>query len=291
MHTLTKNNVQAFGEKAKIWVHNLPRICQLLQEKWKLSEIIPFSNLTWSFVGHAFRSGEAVVVKIVFDYLSFYREALALNFFKGNGVVKLIEIDDTFQALLLERAIPGHILCTNLSKDSESTIDAYACVVNQITKNEEFTCSNTSLEDPFKALDQAQHSNMAIAGLDNAIGMKNKLLKTLKKRFIHGDLHLNNIIQNNHSWVAIDPKGIIGETEFEVSCFDFFTDDALEKLKNVQELFNHRLNYLCNLLDLDKARVKKWVFIRLTLSACWANEDNGDPAYFLNKRDLFFNKN
>lgn len=36
---------------------------------------------------------------------------------------------------------------------------------------------------------------------------------------LHGDLHHYNILQRQSEWLAIDPKGIIGEREFEIGTF------------------------------------------------------------------------
>lgn len=39
--------------------------------------------------------------------------------------------------------------------------------------------------------------------------------------FLHGDLHQDNILKQGNGWLAIDPKGVIGEAEFEIAAFDF----------------------------------------------------------------------
>ena len=41
-----------------------------------------------------------------------------------------------------------------------------------------------------------------------------------KTLLLHGDLHHDNILfDKKRGWLAIDPKGIIGEAEIEVSAF------------------------------------------------------------------------
>jgi len=36
---------------------------------------------------------------------------------------------------------------------------------------------------------------------------------------LHGDLHHFNILSSGDRWLAIDPKGIIGEPEFEPAAY------------------------------------------------------------------------
>lgn len=36
---------------------------------------------------------------------------------------------------------------------------------------------------------------------------------------LHGDLHSDNILSSQRGWLTIDPKGIIGEREFELGAY------------------------------------------------------------------------
>ncbi len=36
---------------------------------------------------------------------------------------------------------------------------------------------------------------------------------------LHGDLHHYNLLQHQDTWLAIDPKGVVGEREFEIGAF------------------------------------------------------------------------
>jgi len=36
---------------------------------------------------------------------------------------------------------------------------------------------------------------------------------------LHGDLHSDNILSSQRGWLVIDPKGIVGEREFELGAY------------------------------------------------------------------------
>jgi streptomycin 6-kinase len=102
-------------------------------------------------------------------------------------------------------------------------------------------------------------------------------------RLLHGDLqHYNILFDSSRGWVAIDPKGVIGEVEYEIGA-------ALRNPVERPELFlsrpviERRLKQFTNKLDLDFGRVLAWVFAQAVLSAIWEIEDgfevnSGNPA-------------
>ena len=73
---------------------------------------------------------------------------------------------------------------------------------------------------------------------------------------LHGDLqHYNVLFDNQRGWTAIDPKGVVGELEYELGALlrnpielpDVFTNP--ERIK-------HRLEILTTALQLDYSRAR-----------------------------------
>jgi streptomycin 6-kinase len=90
---------------------------------------------------------------------------------------------------------------------------------------------------------------------------------------LHGDLHHYNILfDTDRSWLAIDPKGVIGEIEYEIGA-------SLRNPYQKPELFTSaaivrsRLKRYENNLKLDFHRASKWAFAQAVLSAIWMVED------------------
>lgn len=99
--------------------------------------------------------------------------------------------------------------------------------------------------------------------------------------FLHGDLHHDNILKNEDHWLAIDPKGIVGEPEFEIAAFDFMSINELAQMSDVKNRVEARVNLLAQKANLNPQRIIGWVFIRLILMAAWQIEDNGDPTWVI----------
>jgi streptomycin 6-kinase len=92
-------------------------------------------------------------------------------------------------------------------------------------------------------------------------------------RLLHGDLqHYNVLFDAERGWLAIDPKGVIGELEYEVGSM---LRNPCEKPWEFLELpiINKRVDCLVDELDLSRERVLKWAFSQAVLAAIWAIED------------------
>ena len=105
-----------------------------------------------------------------------------------------------------------------------------------------------------------------------------KIIETIKADSENESVDSINILQNGNSWVAIDPKGIVGDAEFEIAAFDFIHQSELGDT-NLKKIFEERLNQIAKKSHLDAKRINDWVFVRLILSAAWSIEDNGDPTW------------
>jgi len=92
-------------------------------------------------------------------------------------------------------------------------------------------------------------------------------------RLLHGDLQHYNILEDRErGWIAIDPKGVVGEVEFELGAAlrnpverrDIFADSAT---------IESRIRAWSSRLPVDAGRVLRWGFAQAVLSAIWHVED------------------
>ena len=96
----------------------------------------------------------------------------------------------------------------------------------------------------------------------------------------------DNILQHGNEWLAIDPKGVVGEPEFEIAAFDFmYIAEQADKI-NVKILFEKRIELLAEKSGLDAQRIKDWVFVRLILMAAWCIEDKDDPQWAIKLAEI-----
>ena len=99
-------------------------------------------------------------------------------------------------------------------------------------------------------------------------------------QLLHGDLqHYNVLFDQTRGWLAIDPKGVVAEREFEVGpCLR--NPHGLTDLYSDTEVVARRLTRLCRAAHLDFRRALRWGFALAVLSATWGLEDEGvvDPG-------------
>jgi streptomycin 6-kinase len=180
-------------------------------------------------------------------------------------------------AMLLERATPGESLVrmTIDGKDEDATA-ILADVMQQTSgRTPPKRCATvehwaTGFEryaadgDRQIASDLVEDGHRVYAQLAASQGARGLL---------HGDLHHYNVLSDaRRGWLAIDPKGVIGEAEYEVGAAirnpieapDFFTS---------RRIVERRLEYFARTLDLDLDRALRWAFAQAVLSAVWSVED------------------
>jgi streptomycin 6-kinase len=82
------------------------------------------------------------------------------------------------------------------------------------------------------------------------------------------------LLDSERGWLAIDPKGVVGELAYELGA-------ALRNPAEHSELFRqpatikNRVDCFAKALSLDARRVLGWAFAQAVLSALWELEDDG----------------
>jgi streptomycin 6-kinase len=110
-----------------------------------------------------------------------------------------------------------------------------------------------------------------------------ELLPSMSEQvLLHGDLHHENILSaQRRPWLAIDPKGVIGEPAYETGAL--LRNPLLDILDaaNPVRLQRRRVDQFSEELDLDRQRILGWGIAQAVLSAWWSYEDHGhgwEPA-------------
>ena len=279
MRTLEKNVMNVWGNKGREWLKNLPNIIAELSEHWKLSDVKPVENMSYNYVATAKQDHNTpVVLKFSCDKMLIEDEYRALKHFNGVGSIQVINRVTNHNALLLEQAIPGFLLKANYPKDIEETIEIYAGVVKALASKPKPETEYTHVEKWCQAIDRITDPRISLKYIDKAKELKTYLLSSGGNEYLcHGDLHLENIIRHEDSWLSIDPKGIIGELEFEAAAFDLLDKSDWNEPKTIPDKINQRLSLLANNLEIPADRLRAWVFLRVIISAQWFVEDNGNP--------------
>lgn len=221
------------------------------------------------------RDDQPVVLKVVKHPGDEWSSGAVLALFEGSGVVRALDFVEG--ALLLERLSPGTSLArTVLTGGDEQATGILADVIGSMSPGHPPEGTPT-----VQVWGQGFDRHAALAA--NAI--PKKLLEEARSvyfeldrsqshtRLLHGDLHhCNVLLDSRRGWVAIDPKGVIGEVEYEVGA-------ALRNPLEKPELFlpvstiQQRVERFAIQLDLSAERILGWAFAQAVLSAMWALED------------------
>jgi len=87
---------------------------------------------------------------------------------------------------------------------------------------------------------------------------------------LHGDLHHGNILSaRREPWLAIDPKGVIGEAAYEPCAYLMNEIDPADPRGQTLR----RAERFAEALGADSDRILRWAFCHAVLSAWWCIED------------------
>ena len=98
---------------------------------------------------------------------------------------------------------------------------------------------------------------------------------------LHGDIHHANVLDfGAGGWLAIDPKGLLGERSFDFC--NIFTNPDLEDpsqpVATDPERFQRRLAIVSDTAGLDRTRLLRWILAWTGLSWAWFLCDDADVA-------------
>ncbi|WP_133128621.1 aminoglycoside phosphotransferase family protein [Legionella nagasakiensis] len=214
--------INTHGEKGSAWLSGLSHVIKYAEQAYKLSNIQPLPHLSFNYTTTARQSdGKTIIVKFCMPGTEADSEIEALNFMRGEGIVKLINYDRNQGILLLEECCPGKTLA-NVVSESEATRIAANVIIN-IQKSISDELKFPSTLDWFKRLDIEVKcpSGFNTKHIKKAKRIAGELHNQSKKKvLLHGDLHHFNILSaHRQPWLAIDPKGVVGPPEYECGAF------------------------------------------------------------------------
>jgi streptomycin 6-kinase len=107
-------------------------------------------------------------------------------------------------------------------------------------------------------------------------GIAKKLIKDQREIVaLHGDIHHGNVLDfGARGWLAIDPKGLIGERGFDYANI-FCNPNAA--LATSPGRLTKQVDVVAKAALYDKRRLLQWIAAWAALSAIWSIEDKMDP--------------
>jgi streptomycin 6-kinase len=284
---LRKNNEDA------AWLEDLPDLLEQFAMRWSLSVGRHFPDIRYNYVAPAWRADNTECVLKVSRHVDDTRnEIAALQLWDGNGAARLLDADPELGALLVERLNPGTMLSQLAEIDDDDATVIAAAVLRQLWRLAPAGHGLRSLESWCAAYDRNRDALATGAGgfpaalFQRADALRNDLLASAgTPSVLHGDMHHFNILRAERAdWLAIDPKGLLGDPCFDVCQF-------LRNPHPVSPSVNRRrLDVLCAELGLDRQRTKAWCLVHAVLDACWEFEDGNSwqrPVTYAEETESF----
>jgi streptomycin 6-kinase len=281
----------AFGAEGEAFVRRLPALLAEYAHRWDLELLPPFA-LSYHYVVPALRGGrEPVVVKAgVPGSEDLGAGTAALRLFDGQGMVRLLEDASDEGIVLLERVLPGRELVDFVlpgpGEDEVATRIA-AGVFGRIwrpipAQDAHHFPTVADMGDAFgelRAAYQGSSGPFPMALFDRAERLYRELAASQGEIvLLHGDLHHWNILSaEREPWLAIDPKGVAGEREFEAGALLKNPCDRVASWPDLPRLQARRLDILAEMLNLNRQRMAAWAFAFAVLSSVWVWEETGAP--------------
>ena len=272
-------------EEGHEWLDRLPSILSACEQRWGLTISPPF-GLSYHYVAPAIRDdGTPVVVKACSPTGEFAQEAEALRLFDGHGMVQLLDCDRANEVMLLERLVPGTLL-RSVEDDEEATSCA-ASLMRQFWRPVPEKHPFKSVRDWGKGFTRLrQHYGggngpFPRALLEEAETLYAELSASMTEPvLLHGDLHHDNILAaQRQPWLAIDPKGLVGEPAYETGAWLRNPYPQLLETPQPGRILARRVDQFAEELGFDRARIRGWGVAQAVLSAWWCVEDFGDVSH------------
>lgn len=273
-----QNILDLHRKKGERWLADLPDLIAEISAKWSLAVEDAFPDLSYNYVAPCVRAdGTKAVLKIGFtEENSILRgEAKYLNLLDGRGAVKLLRFDENACALLLERLFPGENLKSICAADDEQATRIAVEVIRRLHCKPPETVEFPTLESWMDGLRTAQKVNFAPRRIARARRYFEELSGASEQNLLlHGDLHHENILSaERESFLAIDPKGVIGNIGYEIGVFLNNQRRLMRTRQNLAQILTRRVEQFAQSFEIEPQKLRKWAFVQAILSAWWIFED------------------
>ena len=211
-----------------------------------------------------------------------------LEWWQGQGAAKVWARSE--HAILMERATGERSLAglshTGQDEQASRIICDVVAQLHQVFISQPRTLAPatlTPLSERFQALEHVDTRLHPI--LLSAKNTAHELLAQPRDLVcLHGDIHHHNILDfGSRGWLAIDPKGLIGERAFDYANL-FCNPDAPTAMNSYR--FLTRVDTVSEHAQLDRKRLLQWILAWCGLSATWHFEDHSDAAIALHIAQL-----
>ena len=279
MSVFEENILAQYGDEGRRWLDALSETVSSFAKQYDLTDLSPLDLMNFNYVLKGKQGSKNIILKLGMDLLALQSEADALTCFDGFGGVTLFE---SGRGMLLMREVePGRALTEYFPENDQRATEIVCQLIQQLhaaplPKKHSFK----SLDTVCSRLDKEDVLNLSF--VYKAKRLKDELLGTADSQvLLHGDLHHDNILQSEGGWVAIDPKGYVGDPAFDLAAYLVNPiPESLNEEHLLFEMIEQRAKQSASLLGISYDRIMQWLYVKSVLCFLWAKDDGLDVPYW-----------
>ena len=253
-------------EAANAWFQRLPSFLEECAERWQLTLLPPFENLSFHYVAPAIRADGTPVILKTSEFSDEFEHALAaLRIFNGRGIARLLEYDEEKKVMLLERLQPGTMLEELVPAQDAQATSILAAIMRQLWRPAPKEHSFPTVAQLGQDLTQLRAHFAGGYGpfpprlVDEAMDLFATLSASAPQTMLlHGDLQHYNVLRAQDTWLAIDPKGVVGDPGYEVGASFFNPLPRILRVPDLEQMLARRVAQLSEELGMERARIRGW---------------------------------
>ena len=247
----------------RLWLEQLPDAVAALAQRWSLTLGAPFehSDVGCSWVAPATRTdGTAAILKVALRHFEGEHEIEGLRFWGGDGMVRLLEAEESLGALLLERCEPGTTLRTLPEPEQDVVI---ASLLRRLWRPAPSSHPFRSLSEMLRRWREEiiarQEAWPDPVWTREALQLFEELSRpTPTDVLLVTDLHAGNVLRaRREAWLAIDPKPFVGDATYDA------TQHLLNCRARLEADAEDTIRRFADRLEIDAQRLRWWTFARL----------------------------
>ena len=249
---------------------------------WSLSAVEPIADTATSRVYRVQQpDGQLAALKILKPYGADEIVGVrAMQYWAGDGAAHILAVD---RLMILMEWLDGAPLGDMIRDDNAQDGEATAILCDVLAALHRPRGAPPAGLDPLRRrfsplLDSTPydwppaHRAYAARATELATDL---LATTVDEVPLHGDLHHDNVVCGTRGWLAIDPKGVLGDRHYDGSNIfrNPYGADALAfqptRIDALADAFTARLG-------LNRKRTLQWAAAQCALSECWNRQDGSE---------------
>ncbi len=242
--------------------------------RWSLTKSTPVAETATSWIFRVEQNGRNFAALKILKPLAAAEErrgAMLMNWYGGEGAATIFDMHgDTIFMEWLDGGTLGDPV--RAGKDDEGTIAIATVIASLHRPRADAPEGLEPLRDRFQVLSDTDVRTWPHTARDlyaRANGIALKLFDRPSAQIpLHGDMHHDNVLSSDRGWLAIDPKGLIGDPAYDLANI-FINPKGAAHLATDPRRIAARADILSARLNYSRKRILGWAAAHAALSACW----------------------